>query len=331
MSNHSARFVSALFASILAGTSFAAVPESGTKTADNCLTAPKGAIPAGHHWYYRVEQPSKRQCWYSRAETDKAETGKAETGKTARAAPQDSTASPPSQPAASSAAPDPVSPQQSLLARKSIADARAELTLPQIRVEDTNINAEPRIGGAAPAATPANSQRIGAADAAPSRSHVASRWPDSSDAASAATNPRLASAEPPASPQPDAAAAPQPATTPVTLATADSSPEKPSASMQMLLLAMAGALALAGITASLIFRFGRARAAPLAIRGDRRAIWDRVQAERSSPSIFPNEDVPVWRVHLPRNAPPPQDPRAADDPERRVTEMLARLARSAQT
>ena len=83
MSKHSAKFISAVFASILAGTSFATVPETGAKTADNCLSGPKGAVPAGHHWYYRVEQPSKRQCWYSRAETDKAETGK-----TARAAPQ---------------------------------------------------------------------------------------------------------------------------------------------------------------------------------------------------------------------------------------------------
>jgi hypothetical protein len=39
--------------------------------------------------------------------------------------------------------------------------------------------------------------------------------------------------------------------------------------------------------------------------------------------------MPIQLVHMPRNA--PQDPRAPDDPERRVTEMLARLARSAQT
>ena len=99
--------------------------------------------------------------------------------------------------------------------------------------------------------------------------------------------------------------------------------------MQMLLLTLAGALALAGITASLIFRLGRARATPQEIRNDRRAIWDQVHAERSSPSIFPNEDMPVWRSKAARDL--PRDPRAPDDPERRVTEMLARLARSAQT
>src|SRR3954447_5620177 len=113
MSKHSARLISAVFASILAGTSFATVPETGAKTADNCLSGPKGAIPAGHHWYYRIEQPSKRQCWYSRAETDKAETGK-----TARAPPQE----PPPPQAASPSAADPVIPPN-LLARKSIADA----------------------------------------------------------------------------------------------------------------------------------------------------------------------------------------------------------------
>jgi hypothetical protein len=324
MSNHSAKFVSAIFASILAGTSFATVPESGAKTADNCLSGPKGAIPAGHHWYYRVEQPSKRQCWYSRAETDKAESGK-----TAGTAAPDSTSPPPSQAASSSAATDPA-PPPSLLARKSIADARAELTAPQIRVEDTSVTADPRAGAAAPAASLLNSPSATAPDVAPSSSSsVASRWPDSSGVSSASDNPRLAAAEPPANPQPTAATAQKPAVTPVALAAADSSLERQSASMQMLLLVMAGALALAGITASLVFRFARANAPSPEIRGDRRAPWDHIRTERSSPAIFPDEDMPIQRVHMPRNA--PQDPRAPDDPERRVTEMLARLARSAQT
>jgi len=311
MSKHSARFISAVFASILAGTSFATVPETGAKTADNCLSGPKGTVPAGHHWYYRIEQPSKRQCWYSRAETDKTETGK-----TARAAAQEPT-SPPPQAASASAAANSVS-APNLLARKSIADARAELTAPQIRVEDTRTSAEPAAGLQ-------NSPRAIAPDATASQSHVASRWPESSDATSAASNPRLASAEPAVTPQ--TSPAPQPAT--VALAAADSSLEKQSTSMQMLLLTLAGALALAGITASLIFRLGRARATPQEIQNDRRAIWDQVHAERSSPSIFPNEDMPVWHNKAARDL--PRDPRAPDDPERRVTEMLARLARSAQT
>jgi hypothetical protein len=146
---------------------------------------------------------------------------------------------------------------------------------------------------------------------------------------SSSNNPRLAAAEPPAGPQATPATAPQPATNPVALAAADSSMQRQSASMQMLLLVMAGALALAGITASLVFRFARANASPVEMRGERRAIWDQVHTGRSSPSMFPDEDMPIWRGNVARDL--PNDPRAPDDPERRVTEMLARLARSAQT
>ena len=46
----------------------------------------------------------------------------------------------------------------------------------------------------------------------------------------------------------------------IALAAADSSTTKPTASLQMLLVVMAAALALAGITVSLVFRLGRIRA-----------------------------------------------------------------------
>jgi len=98
MSNRSAKFVSALVASILAGTNFAAMAqntakedsaketnakETNAKTADTCLSGPKGALPAGGHWYYRVDRATKRNCWYIGEEKDKS----------ARIAPKDSTAS----------------------------------------------------------------------------------------------------------------------------------------------------------------------------------------------------------------------------------------------
>jgi hypothetical protein len=330
MSNRSAKFVSAIFASILAGTNFAAVAEdaakeTSTKTADTCLSGPKGAVPAGSHWYYRVDRATKRNCWYIGEEKNKS----------ARAAPKDSSSSAAaSSPAASEpASPDaanPVSPQPNINVRKSIADARAEFTAPQARVEDLS---EPQTTGAVPVASIANSLRATAPDAPTPSSPVASRWPESSGVSPSGA-PRLAAAEPPQSQQTqdlqsNATPAPQPAGTPVALAAADSSQDKPSESMQQLLLAMAGALALAGIIASLIFRFGRSRLVQPELRGDRRAIWDSVHTERMSPSMLPDEDTPTWRRDPPRNL--PRDPRAPDDPERRVTEMLARLARSAQT
>ena len=350
MSNRSAKFVSAIFASILAGTNFAAVAENtakddsaaetGAKTANTCLPGPKGPLPAGGHWYYRLDHANKRNCWYIGEEKNKS----------ARAAPKDSSSAPPTSPAesapASPVAANPVSPQQTINARKSIADARAEFTVPQARVEDLS---GPPTTGALPVVGMANSQRAVAPDAAAPLSHVASRWPESSGVNSS-SGPRLAAAEPPQSLQAQnlqtqdlqtqdlqtkATPAPQPAIPPVTLAAADSSPDKQTASMQQLLLAMAGALALAGITASVIFRFGRSHLVQPGLRGDRHAIWDSVDAERRSPSpsMFPDEDIPMWRSFPPRNLSRnlPRDPRAADDPERRVSEMLARLARSAQT
>ena len=326
MSNHSGKFIAAIFASLLAGTSFAAGAEDGAKPADNCLSGPKDTAPAGHDWYYRIDRATKRQCWYSRAESDR----------TARAAPQD--LSPPSQAASSVVATNPAPPPPSPLVPKSIADARAELTAPHMRIEqDTNVNAEPRIGGMAPAASLQTSPRAAAPEGSAPTSSVAARWPDSSSAINAAGDPRpvAAEAEPPASPQANAAPAPRPATPSLALATADSLQEKRSASMQMLLLVMVGALALAGITASLVFRFGRAQAARPELRTDRRAIWDQVDTKRSSPSMLPEEDMPVWHANVPREHVPrdhaSRDLRAPGDPERRVTEMLARLGRSAQT
>ena len=340
MSNRSAKFVSAIFASILAGTSFAAVAandakddgaiEPGAKTANTCLSGPKGPLPTGGHWYYRIDHAAKRNCWYIGEAKDKS----------AGVASKDSSSSTATPPVAT----DPASPAPNIKVRKTVSDARAELT-PQTLIEDnTGDNAGSRASAAAPAASIKNSQPEIAADATTPSSHVASRWPDSSGV-SPLNGPRLAAAEPPPSLQgpslqnqslqTSTTPAPQPAAAPVALAAADSSLDKQSASMQMLLLTMAGALALAGITASLILRFGRLQLVQPDIRGDRRTIWDSVHAERQSPSMSPAEDMfpagelPIWRNHAPRNL--PRDPRAPDDPQRRVTEMLARLARSAQT
>ena len=335
MSNRSAKFVAAIFAAVLAGTNFAAVAEDsakedGAKTADKCLSGPKGPLPAGGHWYYRIDHAAKRNCWYIGEEKNKS----------ARAAPKDSSSSPGASAPASTVTADPVSPQQSIHARKSIADARAELTAPQARVEDLS---EPQTTGAIPVVGIANGPRAVAPDAPTPLSHVASRWPESSGVIPS-SDPRLAAAEPPQNqqtqdpqiqaphtqgPPTNATPAPQPAVTPVALAAANSLQDRQSASMQMLLLTMAGALALAGITASLVFRFGRTPLVQAEIRGDRRTIWDSVDTEQRSPSMLPDEDTPIWHRSAPPN--PPRDPRAPDDPERRVTEMLARLARSAQT
>lgn len=312
MSNRTAKFVSAIFASILASANFAAVAENAARTADSCLSGPKGAPPAGAHWYYRVDRGTKRNCWYLGDEK----------AKTATAAPQDS--------AAATAAPaaDAAPPQTATSVSKSVADAHAELPSPQARVgQDAGI--QQRSNGAAATASIDASPHRTAPDADAQSSLITSRWPESAGVNSA-NNPQLAAADPPANLQADARTTPQPATTTVALAAADSAPEKQSDSIQMLLMVLAGALALAGLIGSMIVRLGRTRRPRYQFPANRRAPWDSMQTGGSSPPIFPSEEVTTRRNEMPRwRATLPPDPRAPDDPERRVTEMLARLARSA--
>jgi len=313
MSNRTAKLVVVIFASLLAGANFAAVAQNVAKPADSCLSGPKGAVPAGSHWYYRIDRATKRHCWYLGEEKDK----------TAAAAPQDAAAST-AAPAAAPAPPtDLVPPQPNAGVRKSVADAHAELPSPQARADqDAGVNVQPANGAAAAVPAIQNSQRASAPDAGAPPSIVTSRWPDSSGVSSS-NDPQLAAADPPGSAPADTRPAPQPTASPVALAAADSTLQKQSGSTQMLLMVMAGALALAGITASLVFRFARRRVVQPEVWSERRAIWDSVDTGRSSPSLFPNENVPRWRDNVTR------DPRAPDDPERRVQEMLARLAKSA--
>ena len=77
MGNRTAKFISALIGSIVAGAPIAAVSQnapaasSAANAAADCLASPKGIAPQGQHWYYRVERSTKRQCWYLRAEGGK--------------------------------------------------------------------------------------------------------------------------------------------------------------------------------------------------------------------------------------------------------------------
>jgi hypothetical protein len=38
--------------------------DNPVQAADECLAAPNAAAPGGSHWYYRLERPSQRKCWY---------------------------------------------------------------------------------------------------------------------------------------------------------------------------------------------------------------------------------------------------------------------------
>lgn len=309
MSKRAAKIVSAVFASLLAGTPFATISHGAPEVADSCLAGPKGAPPQGGHWYYRIDRVTKRQCWYLGDEKEKV----------SHAAPA---TSPPD---------DSVSPPKDAGTQRSIANARAELPLPQTRVEqDTSVFAGQRAPAAtADAASPWNHQQVNAADADGQRSIVASRWPELA-AANSSPAPAPSAVNTAARPQQTAEAAPAPAIAAVTLATADASAAKPYGSVQMLLIAMIGALSVASLIASAIFRFGgRRRAGRRNGRGNRRVNWDNPRAHRPSLS----EEARVTKsmreiARLPEGSLPRQA-FTADDPNERTVRMLARLARSA--
>jgi len=338
MSNRSAKFVSAMVAGILAGANFSAVAQNApaaadTKAADNCLSGPKGAAPAGSHWYYHMDRATKRNCWYIGEEKNK----------TAKAAP---VPAPQDAPAAVAAAPAPA-PQPTNM-RKSVADARAELPSAQ-----TNLAQDTAASIAPPKPNDAsvdNSPQATAPDAGTPPSTISSRWPDAASVSSS-SNPQLAAAGPPASAQVDVQPAPQPATPPIAAAAADLPADKQSSSTQLLLMVMAGALALAGLIGVVMLRLSRARKPPYEIRDEWRAPWDSTQTDPLPPPAFPRREAPM---RMPRQAPMRQtepmrqaevpmrrapvarnpvsrDPRAPDDPDRRIAEMLQRLARTAST
>jgi hypothetical protein len=101
---------------------------------------------------------------------------------------------------------------------------------------------------------------------------------------------------------------------------------------------MFGALALAGLIGSVIVRFGGRRRNRVDIAVDRDAMWDAINTEpRSSRATEPRSlrPAPPVAAHMPRR-PGFTMPRelqmadhTADRRDDRVTEMLARLARSA--
>ena len=107
------------------------------------------------------------------------------------------------------------------------------------------------------------------------------------------------------------------------LAAADASPtEKPTGSVQMLLIAIVGALALAGLLASAIFRLsGRRRNNS---RVDRRVNWDSVRTDR--PSLSDEARARRCGTRPAAAGSLPRELRAADDPNERIAQMLSRLA-----
>ena len=382
MSNRSVKLVPALLAGVVAGANLAtmtdlraqvittaaeAATQATLAATDSCLSAPKGATPSGSHWYYRIDRVTRRQCWYLREEADSADD------KFARAAP------PASAPASVAAAEEPAS--QRTMTRKSISDARAEW----VSQQNPPAKVERAVAAAAAPVVP-NNPRAAMPNVLAPAPLSSMRWNDAAPTRASlnSTDLQIAAANPPAAQLPQVEEVQQPAIDPVAPAAADATaPAKPTASLQKLLMVIAAALALAGLTVSAIVRIGRMRARR-AMRRKRRAMWDSAKtktARRPAPPMFHDEDaglrrtagvynprvpqdrtrmpqertrgpqeraarapqerapqertrVPQERPRVPQERPrPPQERRPMPqdrEQELQVTEMLSRLARSAQ-
>lgn len=297
MPNRTAKFVSAIFASLLAGAAVAIISPGRANAADDCLSGPKGETPEGSHWYYRIDRATKQHCWYLREEGQKL---------TRAAPPKTSVARP--------------SPQADATMRRSVADARAEFSaLPQFE--------QPKRGDEPARAVSADAPTRDHYDAAPlpgvaiPESVVASRWPDSS---AAMVSPG------PAPVKPDVAAVVSPpaqAPTPAVAVAADASSQAPTYPVRTQLAALMAALAFAGFLGGVIFKLtGRKRLrANLRARRAAGTIWQPTDDDRIVLAAHPETDARARRSGFARDV----DRRG--NAGERVAEFFSQLSRRAPT
>jgi hypothetical protein len=296
MKTTAAKFVSAIFATIIASSTLTAAPEAENeekeKPVDTCLLGPDASAPPGGHWYYRADRANKRNCWYLGEAKNK--------GARKAAAEEDATA------AEKPAAPAPKKP----VAQRSITDARAELPSQTSLEPETKTVATQRI-----TAAPADAQRA-----------VATRWPEPAavsppaaspappaPAARAAETPNQAQAQSTPAAQPPRPFAPQP------LPAKASAADKPL-SLPMLLTVLVGGLSVIGVMASVIFaRFKSQQGEP---RPKRRLSRSAPMPPLQTPEKpLPEKPLPEKSIL--------EDSRAPDDPTRRLQQMLADIQKRA--
>jgi hypothetical protein len=279
MSSRAAKFASAVFATVLTGAPVTAVLQVAADAAEGCRTEPGDQTPQGKHWRYRIEHPSNRQCWYLRDEGGRAAQAGVTNPQQSEKAAEQQTESP---------------------APRSLADAHAEFPWPQPRTEPNTAASVPQQPQTMPvdAANVQNGQRPNVLESTTRGSLIGSRWPDPSAANSTGSPQPAASDAVVADAQIDQPATPTPAAPPAALAAADVPPAK-APTLQTLLMVIAGALALAGLTGSAIYRLGGARRrAPNTVGARRRVAWDTPDGARQSPA----------HPSPPRSSPPKMPP-----------------------
>jgi hypothetical protein len=157
-------------------------------------------------------------------------------------------------------------------ASPSVQNARAEYIAPQT-------TPAPAAASAPPVAQQPSST---VTDSDVEQPAVAARWPDASATA----------------PAPQPSAKPAKPAAPVALASAEIPADKPTGSLQMLLLVIGGALALAGLLASVIYRFAGGRVRVQAA-DHRRVNWDDREPHDLDDSRAPWLDATTPRAQRP--------------------------------
>jgi hypothetical protein len=235
MSNKPAKFAWAIFVAFVAGLALMTVTRAAS-AADECLTEPKGPTPSGKHWRYHIEHGTGRHCWYLREEDETTASSAAQdqSADTSDDASKDQAAS-----ARDQAAPSkPPAKKSEPPATRSIADARAEWPA-RAPAEGTSV-ATP----AAPSAPPSAANASVFPD--PQAALAAKPAVDASSASSSDTDT-----------QPDTTASIAPAPAPVTQA--NQLGDRHLGTIPMLLLVAFGALGLAGLTGSTVYRLASLR------------------------------------------------------------------------
>src|ERR1700741_2185115 len=276
--------------SIIAGI-LAGAPLTAPRSSANaaeCITEPGKDGTLGQHWHYRIEHGTKRHCWYLRDENGRAVEG----------APSDDSAQAPNTATQKSENPRP------------LEDARSEYPMPQVR--DNTVAPVPAPSPAPLAASPVPA--LPPADA--HGSAVAARW----------TAPQTGTA--PAAPATNAAADASSDTPASAPAAGNVAPARPSVSLQMLFAVIGGALALAGLTASVVYRLGRRKERRLATPERRALLWEGVETGPKAPwSAVPVAEEPTTPEHW---APSGAKESVKAQRYEKIGELLEQLVRQGQ-
>jgi hypothetical protein len=307
MSKFQAKLASVVLIGVAANVGLMAAPGSAARAADNCLAEPKGETPQGRHWFYRTDRGTGRHCWYLRGEDESsAHAPSAEPVAAVKPAPQSAGNAP----------------------ARSLADARAEFT-PKNRIADNSARPARSVFPDPPPVLTAGSGPGAAAPAMPADSQVTPSWPQASGAPAQA-NSDASRMVADTQPEDQAATTPPPATS----AQANAPMTREVGSLQKLLLVAFGALALAGITGSAVYRLAGARK-----RRRYQQRWpERLQppslslAEQTggAPWVAPELSPTVPDTDLPSDVESHDDQRG-DDSFEKIEDFLARLTRQLQT